>query len=134
MIKYLLPILAIVFTSCGSIEPAENKEELTSMEDHALSEYGEKYATLENSTGSHTIVFKKYKELKDLFPTVKFFIYEEESKSVIFQDELNAGSIKWHSDFKVIATARNLNSDDGENQEPKSIYYYDVLERRKVEE
>jgi hypothetical protein len=132
MIKYILPFILAVLTSCASVEPVESKEKVSSMEDYALSEYGEKYAILENSTGSHTIVFKKYKELKDLFPTVKFFIYEEESKSVIFQDELNAGSVKWYSDFKIVATSRNVKSD--ENQEARSVYYYDVLEQKKVDE
>lgn len=134
MIKYALPFLVAVLTSCASVEPVDNKDEVSSMENYALSEYGDNYATLENRTGSHTIVFKKYKKLKDLFPTVKFFIYEEESKSVIFQDELNAGSVKWHSDFEVIATARNLTSDENESQEPRSVYYYDVLEQKKVDE
>ena len=132
MIKYILPFILAVLTSCASVEPVESKEKMSSMEDYALSEYGEKYAILENSTGSHTIVFKKYKDLKDLFPTVKFFIYEEDSKSVIFQDELNAGSVKWHSDFKIMATSRNVKSD--ENQEARSVYFYDVLEQKKVEE
>ena len=134
MIKYLLPFLVVVLASCASVEPVENKDEVSSMENYALSEYGEKYATLENKSGSHTIVFKKYKDLKDLFPTVKFFVFEKSSQSVVFQDELNAGSIGWHSDFKIIATARNLKSEDNENREPRSVYYYDVLEQKKVDE
>lgn len=134
MSRYLVFLSLAVLTSCASVESIEDGEKTTSMESYARSEYGENYATLENKTESHIIVFKKYKDLADLFPTVKFFIYEKESESVIFQDELNAGSINWHSDFKVIATSRNIKSDDGNGQEARSVYYYDVLERKKVEE
>ena len=131
MIKYFLPLLVFVFTNCGSVKSTQEVDEAPSMEDVALSRFGDKYASIENESGSHTIVFKKYKKMEDLFATVKFFVFEENSQSVIFQDELNAGSVSWYSDFEIIGTSRSSKTD--QNQESTTIYYYDVIKRKKVD-
>lgn len=123
---YLLPILILFLANCAEVKPIEVQSEGAKMENLALSQFGENYATKKNKTGSHFIVFKKYKKLEDLFATVKFFIFEEDSQSIIFQDELNAGSVSWHSNFKIIAISRNLKTDEDKNQQSTSTYYYDV--------
>lgn len=126
MRKCLSPILFLLLISCSSVKSIEtdSRERESKMEKLAQSQFQEKYTIKKNETGSHSIVFKKYKKLEDLFATVKFFIFEEESQSIIFQDELNAGSVSWQSDFKVIAISRNLKT----NTEKKltSTYYYNV--------
>jgi len=123
-------MLLIFFTNCTGVKSIEGHDEGAKMEDLAHSHFGENYATKKNETGSHFIVFKKYKKLEDLLATVKFFIFEEDSQSIIFQDVLNAGSISWHSDFKIIAISRNMKSDA--NKKPTFTYYYDVNKKTKT--
>ena len=59
-----------------------------------------------------------------------FFIFEEDSQSIIFQDELNAGKISWHSDFKIIAIYRYMLTDG--NKKPSITYHYDVNKKAKT--
>jgi len=96
MKNYLFQILLLFFSNCISLKSIEGHGEEIQMENLAYSQFGEDYVTRKNESGSHIIVFKKYKKLEDLFATVKFFIFEEDSQSIIFQDELNAGKISWH--------------------------------------
>ena len=133
MRKYVLPFLCLLLLNCTGIKPIEVHETTTAMDNLALTHFGEKYATKDNKTGSHVIVFKKYKELEDLFATVKYFIFEKSSQSLLYQDELKGGSVAWHSEFKIIATSRTMKAELTENQESTSIYYYDVKQRKKVE-
>jgi len=130
MKNYLFPILLSFFSNCTSVKLIEGHDEESKMENLAHSNFGEDYATKKNESGSHFIVFKKYKKLEDLFATVKFFIFEENSQSIIFQDELNAGSISWHSDFKIIAISRYMLTDA--NKKPSITYYYDVNKKTKT--
>jgi len=101
------------------------------MEDLAYSHFGEDYATRKNESGIHVIVFKKYKKLEDLFATVKFFIFEEDSQSIIFQDELNAGKISWHLDLKKNCHIYRYMLTDG-NKKPSITYHYDINKKTKT--
>jgi len=130
MKKYLFPILLLVFTNCSSVKSIEGHDEESKMENLAHSHFGENYATKKNESGSHFIVFKKYKKLEDLFATVNFFIFEEDSQSLIFQDELNAGSVSWQSDFIIIAISRYMITEA--NKKTSSTYYYDVNNKTKT--
>ncbi len=133
MRKYVLPFLCLLVLNCTGTRPIESHDTTVTMDSLALTHFGEKYATKDNKTGSHIIVFKKYKELEDLFATVKFFIFEKSSQSILYQDELKGGSVAWYSEFKIIATSRTMKTEMTENQQSTSIYYYDVKQQKKVE-
>ena len=75
MKNYLFPILLSFFSNCISVKSIEGHDEETRMENLAHSNFGEDYATKKNESGSHFIVFKKYKKLEDLFATVNFFYF-----------------------------------------------------------
>jgi len=132
MKKFLLPILFLLLTNCTSVKPIAAPKEKSLMENLAVSHFGEKYALKKNDSGNFIIVFKKYKKIEDLFATVKFFIFEVSSQSIIFQGELKAGSVNWYSDFILIATSRNMNTNGDKNQKSTQTYYYDVKKRKKV--
>ena len=128
MKRYLFPVLLIFLTECTSVKPIHEGKEArhSEMDNLAYANFGEKYAVKKNETGSHFIVFKKYKKLNDLFATVKFFIFEIESQSIIFKDELKDGGVSWTSDSQIIAVSRNLKTVTSTNNKPMSRYYYDV--------
>lgn len=119
--------MLLFLTNCSSVKSIETNSTESKMQNLAQSHFGEKYATKKNETGSHFIVFKKSKKLEDLFATVEFFLFEEGSQSVIFRDTLKAGSVTWHSGFKIIAISRNLKTDVNNNRKSTSTYYYDVI-------
>ena len=89
----------------------------------AKEQLGEKFATLKNATEEYTIAFTKYKDFKELFATVKFFVYEHKTESIILEDELISGVVKWHSEDTVVAIHRN--SDETET------YYFNVVTKKK---
>ena len=132
MRKLLLPLLFLLLTNCSNVKLIEAPKEQSLMDDLAISHFGEKYAVKKNKSGSYIIVFKKYKKIEDLFATVKFFIFEVKTQSIIFQDELNAGSVKWYSDSKIIAISRNLQTEGDKNQKSTITYYYDVKKKKKI--
>lgn len=126
MIKYFLFIISFSLISCVAIKPTQEQANQDTFKYLAQSQFGENYATLKNSDASHLIVFRKYKKIEDLMASVKFFIYEIESESIIFQDELSSGTVKWSSKDEVIAISRNQNNDPNKKQPSTSIYYYNV--------
>ncbi len=129
MYKYVLPILFLWLTNCTTITPIQEKSIAITFEKIANAKYGKGYATLENISATYVIVYKKHKKLEELMATVNFFIYEKKTSAVIFEDELNAGSVKWINDYEVRIISRN----QGSNTElsPTIIYYFDVLKKEK---
>lgn len=126
-------ILPLLLNSCVSVEQTEEKKEKTNskIETIAHSKFDENYAIKLNESGSHSIVFTKVKKLKDLFATVQFFIFEEESQSIIFEDELNAGNVYWTSNEEVQAISRNSTDKTNENQSTTVVYLYNVKSKVK---
>jgi hypothetical protein len=100
-----------------------------SIERIANKEFGEKYELKSNDKDTHTIVFKNYKKLTDLLPTVHFFIIEHKTSTIIYEDQLNAGSVYWRSDYEFVAISRNIKKENN-NLSGRLVYYYDVRTRQ----
>lgn len=132
MYKNLAMVVVFLMISCSVKQSAEVTQKELLIEDIAFEYFaGKKYAIKTNISESHSLVFKKYKKLEDLFPDIHFFVFDHESKSIIFSDELKAGSVKWHSDYKIIAVARNLPIENSNNTR-RQIYHYDVRAKQKT--
>jgi hypothetical protein len=126
-----LLVLVFFVVACSSVQKAQRRPKVTQIEHLALEQFGYNYYTKANDSGSHILVFKKYKKMEDLMATIRFFIYDLETNSIIFQDDLKAGTVKWYSGFEVIAIARNLPID---SQEAPIVhrYYFNVLTKQKT--
>lgn len=128
----ILLILFLFSTQCKSsktIQKEENKASL--MKNLAMEKFGEKYSIRANEKDSHFIVYKTRKRIQDLMGNVSFFIYEKESQSSIFEDELNAGTVNWVSDIEIIAISRNLTEERDKGESPTKAYYYNVIDKKK---
>lgn len=135
MYKYIFFLSIVFISSCVSQknnEVEEVKEDLI-LKEIIKSKFGNSYAIIDNNSKDYTIVLTKHKQLYDLIASIKFFVYEKESKTIIFEDELNAGSINWKSDYEIIATARNITLENGEYI-PKQVYLYNVRKKEKIKQ
>ncbi len=129
--KFLL-IVFLFSTQCKSHKAIQKEDNHTSlMKNLAVEKFGTKYSIKANEKGSHFIVHKTHKRIQDLMGTVSFFIYEKESQSSIFEDELNAGSVNWISDIEIIAISRNIKAERDKGKSPTKTYYYNVINKKK---
>lgn len=134
MKNYLVLASVFLFINCASIQIYEKENHIEIVDELAIEALGEEYATRENDRGSHFLVFKESTNLNDLMGVVAFFIYDKSSQNIIFQDELEAGSVSWASDVEIIAIARNRHKVMQVGEPLIKTYYYDVLEKRKKED
>ena len=100
------------------------------MEEYASARFGSKYATKTNKDGRFVIVFKKLKDLRELMASVHYFVYDKKKQIVITGDTLKAGTVKWYSDYEIMAVAHDIRTKEGERI-PKQVYIYHVLDRKK---
>jgi len=126
----ILLFLSLVLLSCASSKISGKRALEQSIEKLAKKEFGEKYELKTNDKKTHTIVLKNYKKLTDLFPSVHFFVIEHKTGVVIFKDQLNAGSVYWHSDYELVAISRNIKKEN-KDAPNRLIYYYDVNTKQK---
>ena len=131
-IAFLMLFLTIL-TNCVGLKPTPTKPTFSSVKKLALLYFGENHAALENNAKTHVIVLKKYKKFEDLLSSVKFFIYDKKSQTIVFEDTLGSGTVKWFSDTEIIAIARNIKKKSGIGRIPKKVYYFDVLTAKKRE-
>ena len=128
--KVVLYLLTFVLTlNCSSTK--FNKQEIDSkIEQLAISHFGKKYASKENSTGRYMLVWRKYKKMEEMMGTVDYFIFDKKTQKIIFEDHLNAGTVKWSSDYEIIAIARNIHTEQN-SYIPKLSYIFNVIEGKK---
>ena len=121
-------ILTLALFSCANIQPTqERSKDDRVLEEIAKSNFGDNYAALENEKGDYVLVLSKYKRIEDLVANVKFFVYRKEGQSILFQDELKAGSVKWHSNYEISTISRNVNN----GRSTTATYTYNVLTKEK---
>ena len=133
MLKFLIPIFLLLATHCTVTHKSKTDKSCldknTMLDKVAASYFGDHYAINENEPGDYVLVFKKHKKLKDLIANVRFFIFSKESNSIIFEDELKAGTIIWDGDYEILATSRNQKVAKEGNQ--TIIYRYHVQTSKK---
>jgi len=127
---FILLFLSLVLLSCTSFKISEKRALEQSIEKFAKKEFGEKYELKSNDKNTHTIILKNYKKLTDLFPSVHFFIVEHKTNTIIFKDQLNAGTVYWNSNYEVVAISRNINTENS-NDTKRLMYYYNVRTKQK---
>lgn len=127
---FIVPCWLLFVIACHSTKSIPTATEGTPAQKAVASPFGPDYAIRENKNGAYILAYRKHKKLEDLFATVEFSIYDKQTQTVIFNDELKAGSVAWYSEFEIVAKARNLKSDSS-NQNYNLTYFYDVQKRTK---
>lgn len=129
-VLFIVPCWLLLVIGCHSTKSIPTTSEETPAQKAVASPFGPEYAIRENKNGTYILAYRKHKKLEDLFATLEFSIYDKQTQTVIFNDELKAGSVAWYSEFEIVAKARNLKS-DSTNQTYNVTYYYDVQKRIK---
>lgn len=132
MNRILIALLFLLLMACSTSKPVNKNTSNNALESLAKQRYGERYAVKQNESGTHSIVLQKYKSFEELFANIHFFIFENSTQSIILEDTLLRGSVKWHSDIEVITVSITTQS-EGEVRHSKTIYYYDVVKKQKRE-
>ena len=130
----LLIFLSPLVISCGgnkAIKDYENAQ--LKIEELASQRFERDHKTIPNSSKRYSIVLSKYKTLKDLLPRVDYFIFDHTSNVIIHEDSLQAGSVKWVSEFEVKATQRGLKTKSEDGSRNKS-YTYNCQNKEKIDE
>ena len=125
-IPYILPAVFLLL-SCSLFC---NKTNENSIEEVAIKKYKDNIHYLSNKNKTFTICYRKEAEtaLKP-YPPLKFFVFDETKKEIIFEDNLANGSIEWISMYqfqvKIIPGIVSIESDKMPG------YVFDVKEKKK---
>lgn len=130
-ILIVLPFLFLM--ACSASKPTNGNTSKNELESLARQRYGERYAVKQNESETYSIVLQKYKSIDELFANIRFFVFEHSTQSIILEDTLLQGSVKWYSGTEIITVTVNPKSEDEEGRS-KTIYYYDVVKKKKRNE
>ena len=129
MLRMLTISLVVFLVSCKTLKlSTETQEENIDLA--ATEKFGERYAIFPNESESYFIVLQKTKKLTALFPDIHFFIFEQETQTLVFDDILKQGSIEWISD-KEISTISISEERDKNGLRVKEQYTYNVETKNK---
>ena len=136
--KYLfvLGIFCLMMVGCKSVQSTPKEEMNTStssessLEEIAKEKYPNGYRIKTNEPNSYSLIIGRTKAMHDLFPEIEFSVFEHATGTIIFEDRLKAGAVKWENEHQVQAIARNLKEEDGTT---RRMYYYDVRTGKKTE-
>lgn len=129
MFRILAIALVVFLGSCSAVRVSTVTED-ENIHLTATEKFGERYTIFANESESYFIVLQKTKKLTDLFPDIHFFIFEQETQTVVFDDVLKQGSIQWISD-KEISTISILEERDKDGLRIKDVYTYNVYTKNK---
>lgn len=129
-----LPILTILLLSFILINCRNTKEASESKEGFktlALEKLGEKAEFKPNEDNSMVLCYKKIESPKLGAPSVAFFVYDNKSKSVIYEDKIDRGSVSWYDNTKLdlYYTPGIMREDQSRND---FIQVYDLITKEKV--
>lgn len=122
--------------SCSSSkeETSKIRSDNPTFKNIAEEKYNDEYRTEFNKDSTYIIVYYSPKnKLMSLNPPLKFFVYDNSTKKVIFRDNLANGKVKWknNNQFVVSTIPGIVKGDDVENIQMFG-YTYDVITRRKL--
>ncbi len=125
--RYLVILLCLVISSCGLSQSSKKQNAAKEGFQNMAKEYfGDSYIEKPNVDGRYVLVYRKYKDPRELMASVRFFIYDNEIQSKIFEDELNNGEVKWVADNEVMAIARHQKTSTSDDTPSRTIYYFNV--------
>lgn len=128
--QYFLLMITFLVFFC---QPNNNKDEqsLNTIESIASEKYQEHYEFEPNKNGRYTLCIRQEPETAEiLFPNLRFFVFNNETNEIIFEDNLPNGSVKWITSDQIKVTIIPGIVQAG--NEHKSGYIYDVKSGKKL--
>lgn len=121
---------------CGSKNTTSNLNESQKKNDSfkkiAVEKFDNNYQFKFNSDSTYLICYSQNKKSQDVFPPLKYFIYDLNNNDIVFEESLPNGKIKWINDFQVqVYIVPGIVHGD-ENKNSSSVYIYDVKHKRKI--
>lgn len=123
----LLILIAVTGCQLSNKDSASNNE----IEKIALDKYKEHIHYLSNKNKSYTICYQQQPETSNIpYPALKFFVFDENTQQIIFEDNLANGSLKWIGLYKLeVQSTPGIVSVKADTS---TKYVYDVKLRKKI--
>ena len=129
-----LPILLIA--ACCSSNKTSKKiiNNIPTYKKIAEGKYDNQYRTIFNSDSTYLFVCAAPKNVnKVLPPPLRFFIYNNKTGKVIFEDNLTNGKVKWINNQQIqVSTSPEIISGKEEENKKMYGYIYDVTKQKKL--
>ena len=132
----LVPVSLFILVSACSSKEASGKlqDNIPAYKKIAEEKFNNNYIISFNNDSTYLIAYYFPKNIvKKLNPPLIFFVYDTNSKKVIFEDNLTNGKIEWinNRQLKVSTIPEIVTGDDEKNKEMFG-YVYDVYTRKKL--
>ena len=131
--SYLLFVVVLLTAaSCKSSERATIAHGAGSYQSLAEQKYGRGVDFFLNSSGTAVLCVRRTKPAQ-LQPQqqVSFFVFDIRTESVLYEDNVPNGSVKWRDDTSVVVLVTpGIVRDDGKESHTRSGYVLDLRTRR----
>ncbi|OGU36901.1 MAG: hypothetical protein A2068_01000 [Ignavibacteria bacterium GWB2_35_6b] len=100
----------------------------------AKEKFAENYIMEFNPSKSYMLCFKKENKHKDQAPApLTYFIYDINNDSVLFEESIGAGRVKWLNDYQVeISLIPGIVKGDEKQEDTNLNYIYDLRLQKKL--
>ena len=118
--------LTVLMYSCHTKNRMQEKPSSV-LEARAIEHFKTGYEIIDNRTGSFALVIKEIKTRPgQIFPTVKFFVFDYSSSEDFYLQTLPRGTVNWIADSELLCESIPGRVTD---QESGKKYIYDVAKR-----
>lgn len=99
----------------------------------AKEKFKENYVMQYNSTKSYILCLKKGDYSKEHNYTSSYFIYDPAKDSIVYEETIGKGSVKWLNDNQVqVSIIPGIVKGDEKQADNKPNYIYDLAQKRKI--
>jgi len=134
MNRMICMLLCFVFaSSCGTNKNLDDyKSDQISIDNIAAEKFSTDHQQIPNKNYDYSLVYSQIRSFKTLAPTVEFFVYNHKTNQLILEDTLEAGSVRWISDYEIIAQTRGSKTKDASGSRNHS-YTFNCKTEEKLE-
>jgi hypothetical protein len=123
--------LLILLESCEHTGSGFEKKDETYKE-VAVNKLGANPAFSYNTGKTHVLIYKQLKPAaENPLPPLRFFVYDIKNDTLIYENSIPAGSVKWKNDTQIEVTLieGNISTERKENQ---NGYLFDVISKKRI--
>ncbi len=133
IIAVLAVILLLVY-GCSSSDACKKGTAEEALARTAAEKFGSDYQLSESPGEKYVLCVKRTEKGKIPGPApLAYFVFEKETETILFEEQLNRGTVKWFDDYHVQISAQPgaITTDEEKNKELKG-YKIDVRTGKKV--